>query len=348
MSEIRLVVNERSYSGWKSVRVTRAMDALTGSFELSATDRWTERGQPMAIQPQDACKVLIDDEVVIDGYVDARPIRVDGVNREQGARGRDRAMDVVDSSVFPESWIWRNVTLLSFAQRLCAPHAVGVTVASGVTLPEAPPKFVVNPGDTVFQVLSREAQAAGVLLLSDGQGGLVFDRTGSTRAVPLRLGVNIKAMDGEDDDSQRFHRYVVLAQRGGSANVSGRAVSVRGEAIDEGVRRTNRVHVSRPMSSKTAKLAQQTADWTARRRAGMARARSATVVGWRQRHGDPSSSLWAPNQLTAVDAQAADLVGDMLIAGVTYSLDRSQGEIAALRLVRPDTYLPDPRARVRA
>jgi prophage tail gpP-like protein len=348
MSEIRLEVSGRSYSGWKSVRVTRSMDTLCGSFELSATDRWSERGQPMAIKPQDACRVLIDDDVVIDGYVDARPIRVNATTREQGARGRDRAMDVADSSAFPESWVTRNVTLLAFAQQLCAPHSVSVSVGAGVVFPEPPPKFVINPGDTVFQVLSREAQSAGVLLLSDGAGGLVFARSGTARALPLKLGVNVKSIDGEDDDSGRHHRYIVLAQRGGSSKVTGRSVSVRGEAIDEGVRRTNRVHVSRPMSAKTAALAQQTADWAARRRAGMARTRTATVGGWRQRRGDASSPLWVPNELTAVDASAADLVDDRLIAGVTYSLDGSQGEITTLRLVHPDTFAPDPTARVRA
>lgn len=348
MSEIRLLVNGRSYSGWKTVRVSRAMDTLTGSFELSATDRWTERGQPMAIQPQDACTVLIDNEVVIDGYVDARPIRVDGKNREQGARGRDRAMDVHDSSVWPGPWTVRGVTLLQFAQQLCSPHNVQVSVGAGVQLPTPPPKFVINPGDTVFQVLSREAQTAGVLLLSDGQGGLVFDRTGSTRALPLELGRNILSIDGDDDDSRRMHTYVVLAQRGGSPQVKGKSTSVRGEATDNGVRRTNRVHVARPMAAKSAELAQQAADWTARKRAGMARTRNATVVGWRQRPGDTGSALWAPNQIVPVNAPAADVVGDMLIAGVTYSLGANEPELTSLRLVRPDTYLPDPTATVRA
>jgi len=347
VSEIRLRVNGRTYSGWTSVRVMRAMDTLCGSFELSATDRWTERGQPMAIQPQSECEVLIDDDVVIAGYIDARPIRIDGVTREQGARGRDRALDIYDSSAFPGSWVVRSVSLLEFARTLCSPHEVAVRVAPGLVMPEPPPKFVVNPGDTVFQVLSREAQAAGVLLISDGRGGLVFDRAGSTRAVPLRLGVNIKAIDGEDDDSQRFYRYVVLAQRGGSDKVEKKAVHIRGEALDLGVRRTNRIHVARPMAAKDPKLAQQAADWSARSRAGQSRSRTVTVVGWRQRHEDQSSPLWAPNLVTPVDAPEADFTGDKLIAGVTYSLDSSQGEIATLRLVHPDTYEPDPSAKVR-
>lgn len=348
MSEIRLLVNGRSYSGWETVRISRAMDTLTGSFQLSATDRWTERGQPMAIQPQDVCTVLIDDEVVIDGYVDARPIRIDANSREQGARGRDRAMDVQDSSVWPGPWTVRGVSLLGFAQQLCSRHNVKVTAGTDIQFPTPPPKFVINPGDTVFQVLSREAQAAGLLLLSDGRGGLVFDRTGSTRALPLELGRNILSIDGDDDDSRRMYRYVVLAQRGGSSQVKGKSTSVRGEATDEGVKRTNRVNVARPMAAKSSELAQQAADWTARKRAGMARNRNATVVGWRQRPGDTKSALWAPNQIVAVNAPAADIVGDMLVAGVTYSLGANEPELTSLRLVKPDTYLPDPTATVRA
>lgn len=348
MSELRLEVNERRYRGWTTVQVTRAMDTLTGSFQLTATDRWTDAGKPMAIQRGDACRVLIDDEVVIDGYIDARAITIDAANRSQSYRGRDRALDVFDSSALPESWTVRGVSLLEFANRLCNVHSVMVTAGDGVTFPAPPPKFTINPGDTVFQALSREAQAAGVLLLSDGKGGLVFERSRIVRATPLVLGQNIKSIDGEDDDSQRFHRYVVLGQGAGSDQKSGSASNVRGEAFDEGIARTNRVHVMRPMSARESRIAQQTADWTARNRAGQATGRTVMVVGWRQRPDLAGSPLWAPNLTSFLDALAADIQRDMLIASVTYALDREGGEVATMRLVRPDTFTPSPTARVSA
>ena len=45
--DLRLRVNGLEFSGWKGARVTRSMDSLCGSFELSVTDRWSGRSGPV-------------------------------------------------------------------------------------------------------------------------------------------------------------------------------------------------------------------------------------------------------------------------------------------------------------
>ena len=72
MSDLRLVVNGKKYGGWKSVRVTRSIESIAGSFELDVSDRWAGQGEIWPIYEEDACRVEIDGTTVIDGYVDHR------------------------------------------------------------------------------------------------------------------------------------------------------------------------------------------------------------------------------------------------------------------------------------
>lgn len=68
------------------------------------------------------------------------------------------------------------------------------------------------------------------------------------------------------------------------------------------------------------------------------------VRGWRQ----PGGRKWAVNELCMVDFPSLGVRGDMLIAGVGFSIDDQGGEIASLRLLRPDAFLPEPKAVVRS
>lgn len=338
MGDVRLVVNGAKYGGWKSVQVALSIESIAGSFEVEATDRWGDQLQAWAVAEEDACRVEIDGEVVIDGYVDRRGVALAADQRSLSFAGRDRAAQLVDCSAVLENYTFRSVGLLEIARTLAAPFSIEVSAQAGLAL-ATPAKFVVNPGDTVFEALERVATIAGALVVSDGRGGIVLTRASTARAGALVEGSNVKSAAVDYSASDRFHRYVIATQAPGG----GASANVKATATDEDVRLTSRVLLVRPDAGVTAEYARQRGDWEARIRAARAETVSVTVVGWRQ----PSGALWPVNALSNVRIPSIGVDGDMLISSVNYSLG-DDGETTTLRLVRPDAFSPEPNAVVKA
>ncbi len=63
--------------------------------------------------------------------------------------------------------------------------------------------------------------------MSDGAGGILLTRGGTTRAQPIVEGDNLLAGAVDYDGSERFHRYVVFAARPGSDEASGESLRIR-------------------------------------------------------------------------------------------------------------------------
>jgi prophage tail gpP-like protein len=343
VSDLALLVGGRRYGGWKSVRVTRSIESLAGSFDLEVSDRWGGQDQAWPIAEEDACRVEIAGQAVIDGYVDKRSISLSATARSLSYSGRDRAAALVDSSVVLERWSFRKTSLLDLASKLAAPFGVNVALAARVTLPEPPQKTVINPGDSPYQAIQRAAAATGVLMVSDGAGGVVLTRAGTSRATTsLVQGENVLAASVEYDAAERFARYVVATQVGGTDEASGAATRIQATARDEGVLRQERVLMIRPEAGITADYARQRADWEARIRAARAETVSVTVLGWQQVGGE----LWPLNALVSVRIPAIGVSGDLLVSEIEHSLSEA-GEVTQLRLVRPDAFAPEPKAVVR-
>jgi prophage tail gpP-like protein len=340
VSDVRLVVNGRKYGGWKSVRVTRSIETLAGTFEVDATDRWGDQAQAWAIAEEDECCVEIDDDVVIDGYVDRRGIQLSKDQRTLSFAGRDKAAQLVDCSAVPDQWTYRKVGVLEIARALAEPFDIPVTAQSGLSL-SVPAKFTVNPGDSVFDAIERLAQIAGALAVSDGAGGVLFTRTGTGRATALVEGGLVLSASVDYNASDRFHRYVVATQTAGEDGASADATRIRAEATDADVRLTSRVLLIRPDSGVATAYARQRGDWEARIRAARAETVSVSVVGWQQPNGD----LWPVNAMAAVRIPSIGVDGDMLISSTYFSLGED-GETTTLRLVRPDAFTPEPDAVV--
>jgi prophage tail gpP-like protein len=343
MTDLALVVNGRRYGGWKSVRVTRSIESLAGSFALDVSDRWAEMDEPWAIIEEDPCRVEIDGQVVIDGYIDKRSISASAASRTLSYSGRDRAAALVDCSAILDQWTFRDVVVSEFVAKVAAPFGVRVSVQPGLVLPKVS-KIVLTPGDSAFEAIKRAVGEQGVLFVSDGAGGILITRAGTDRAQSLVEGVNILSASVEYDGADRFHHYIVSTQAPGTDEASGDATRVGDGGIDEGVRRTNRALVIRPDKGCSVADARKRADWEARIRAARAEKVSVTVLGWKQSGGP----LWPLNTLTRVKApQLIGVDGDMRISQIEHSISES-GQVTQLSLVRPDAFTPEPKAAVKS
>lgn len=343
MADVVLVVGGRRYGGWKSVRVTRSIESLAGSFSLDVSDRWGANSETWPIVEEDPCRVEISDTVVIDGFVHRRTPSASGSTRALGYSGRDRAAELVDCSAVLAKWTMYDVNVADFARDLAAPFGIRVSVQPGLVLGKVR-KLVTNPGDTVYEAIRRAASDAAVLIVSDGAGGVLFTGRGNTRASPLVEGGNILSCSLEYDGSDRFHRYVMLAQAAGTDEASGNATRIRAEAIDEAVRRKDRVLLIRGEKGYSVEEARRRVDWEARIRAARSETATVTVQGWTQ----PDGKIWPINALVKVEApRLLGVDGDMLISQVEYSVGNG-GQVTQMRLVRPDAFTPEPTAKVKA
>lgn len=346
---VELLVDEFRYPGWKGIRVTNSIESIAGSFSLDTSDRWGE--DPWAIMEGNACKVLVDGNVLIDGYIDKRDLSSSASSRTLVYSGRDRAAQLVDCSAIVDAgtvskgkWTFTNVDVYELAVAITRPFGLRVSIQAGLgKLLTKNAKIVMHPGDTYFEVISRVAAAANVLVVSDGAGGILITRTGTERTSPLVEGMNILGASVTYDASQRFRTYMISSQIPGSDDNDGETSHILASATDEDVQIENRTLLIKPDKSYDAKDAKKRADWEARIRAAKAEQVSVTVQGWYQ----PNGKLWPINAVTHVRApRLIGVDGDMLISQRELSVNEG-GKITQLSLVRPDAFTPEPAATVK-
>ena len=342
MSDVSLAVNGIKYKGWKSISITRTIEALAGSFSLGVHDRWIGQQVAWPIYEEDDCVVSIDDEQVISGIIDSRAISFSPTGTSLAFAGRDVSALLVDCSVLLSKWTFRNASVVDIARKVCEPFGIGVKVQDGLSFDRIK-KLVVNPGETGFAVIANAARDAGVMVVSDGDGGIILTRSTSNRATDsLVEGENIISADAVYDVSTRFSEYIVTTQKPGRDGDSGKATRVQGTASDDDILRTARTLIIRPSGHVDRFHAQRRADWEARIRAARADSLTMTVKGWKQKDG----KLWPINSLVAVRSPTLGVEGDMLISVATHTAESDSGETTELKLVRPDAFTPSPSQNV--
>lgn len=335
MSEFVLTVGGSAYRGWKSLRVSRSIEALSGSFALEFADRWAGNERPWPIHEDDECVVSFDGEPVISGFVEAAQ---SGFTASM-VEGKDRAGDLVDCSAVLEKWEFADTPVLNIARDLCQPFGVGVSLAAGVSLGNVPKKFSVDPGSTAGHALGELCKVAGVLPVSDGRGNVVLTRGASTVcSTALVEGSNIKDGTARRARTGRFAEYRVLGQhRGGDETNGASAACVQGSARDENVR-ASRVLLVRAEGNVSPAQAKERAQWEATVRAARATTLTVVVYGWTQGDG----KLWPLNGLVQVRSPTLHADGEYLISSVAHSLDRASGATTTLTLRPPKAFLLQP------
>ncbi len=340
MSRATLLIGGAKYEGWTSVNITRSLEAIAGSFELTVSERFP--GEPLSrpIRPGAECRVELDGTPVLTGYVDDVEPRYDKGAHEITVRGRDKTGDLVDCSA--EGRAWKNSTLQEIAGDLCAPF--GISVAYNVGASKLFKDFTISGGEAVFEALDRAARMRGVLLTSDGLGRLVITRASTEKAGSvLKRGLNILSASGQFSHRDRFSAYTVKGQARGSDNTLGPAVfSQKGEARDTGISRHRPLIVTAEDAGDAADF-QTRADWEKNHRYGQSNRVSVTVPGWAHPGG-----LWRPNVRVKITDDWLGMDTELLIAGVTYRLDAG-GTVTELELAPPGAFdvLPLPEKAVK-
>ena len=163
---VEVKVNGGVFSGWESVEIRTGIEQITGTFQLSVTDRWPGQDTPTPILPGSPCEILVDGQTVITGYVDSCDSSFDETTHTVSISGRDKTGDLVDCSAIHKSGQWTNRSLDQIAKDICDPFKIKIIklVDVGAVLPPTN----IQEGERAFELLDRVARMRAVLLMSDG------------------------------------------------------------------------------------------------------------------------------------------------------------------------------------
>lgn len=361
-NEVSLYISDKKFSGWKSVSISRSLEAASGAFNLDVVDYNPEIQKEYKIRAGEECRVLIGNDTVITGYIDSAKASISSDSFGVSISGRDRTADLVDCSVSgkPE---YRNKSLISIAREFCKPFNIPVlsedgqdaelsvrinpkaarSIAqkarrrkkqSGVFAGENIKTFRSQPGETVLETLERVAKEKGVLITSTPNGELLFTRSGkNSSGATIREGENLLGGDSEENHKDRFSDYIVNGQQPGVEGVGNRWSAFKSQTKDQAVKRYRPLIIlaENAMGHSGAK---RRATWEASVRAAKSFSTNLEVTEWR----DDNGNLWEVNTLVKVESPSLRLDRELLITDVTFNLSDS-GRTTSLQLKRPDAYL---------
>lgn len=338
MPDVSLHVDGSIFRFWKSVKIHRGLDELSGSFELSVTDPWTENGGRLAASPirrGSRCSVAIDGETVITGFVDDVDPGFDENNHTITVRGRDHTGDLVDCSAINRPGEWSGLTLDRIAGKICEPFGIPVRAQTDMGKPFD--RFALLQAETAHAAIDRACKQRGIMSMADGLGGLLLCRAGTARhGVVLEEGKNMKTGSGKLSLRYRHSEYIVIGQQPGFEGGSPQDFAHgSGRAKDPGVNRYRPLVITAEDAGGATQF-QDRATWEANTRLGKGDAVTTTTMGWREQGF--TGPLWKPNQLVVVRSPLLQYNGELLIKSVDYEQDDQSGTTATIALVRKEAY----------
>ncbi|RJX35670.1 MAG: hypothetical protein C4525_03175 [Desulfarculus sp.] len=348
-NRVQLAIGGAVYEGWKSVRVSLSLARLSGTFELSVSDRFPGQPQRYAFRLNQRCTVSLRGQQVISGFLEEIAPSFDRSSHELSLRGRDATCDLVDCSIEGPPTQWRKQSLLRIAQDVCKPFGIPVRTEAA-SLGEPFDDARTNEGDTASAFLVRLCKQRGVLPLTYGDGALALSKAGARgRGGDLVLGDNLLRGSAASTSQERFSRYVVK----GHGQRAGQPAEMLSEAETKLFRDTynkpsalaadSAVPRYRPKvilaeAKGKPEAYQALADWEAGVRAGQSRQADYTTQDW----GPSAGALWRINTLVTVRDDLLSTSGEWLVEAVAYSMDPQEGTRAELKLVHPQAYLAMP------
>jgi prophage tail gpP-like protein len=329
--EVALFLESERLTGWTSVSVVRSLENVANGFRISKSEKEPDFPTRRSIRKGDACEITVGGERIIAGYVSRVAPSYDRETHTVAVDGWDATADLVRCSI--EKCPSNPIDLETLAAELCAPFEIPVEVE--VDTGAAFATFTTEPGETVFAALERAARYRGVVLVSDGLGGLRITLPGARSATAeIRKGNHVLRANSTADDAERYASVTVESQREtGWGGAAGAPLSAT--VSDASLRR----HLPLVMIAEEPPTDRAALEARAQRELNLRAARgqriSYTLPGWRT-EGD-SGALWSPGELVKVTDEWLGISRELLLSAATFTLDGS-GKRSQLNLLRPEAF----------
>ena len=353
--DLELRIAGKIFTGWEDVKISRTIEAASGSFQLTVND-----SEPWPIVEGAEVTIESGGFRLVNGFVDDVEPAFDPNARSMTVKGRDKPADLVDCSALNEPGEWNDLPLLDICQAIAEPFGVIVVREGEDSFPDKFSKFKLEPGEKAFEAIERACRLRAALAYSDGRGILVIGRPSKLKLpVLLEEGKNLKSGRSKLSSRARYSEVICRGQAQGTEEENGETASeAEGKAFDRGVSRYRPLLVI-PDGSVNDRQAQARAEWETAVR--LARGSSVTVVvqGWRilESENDPEptyrtsagapvfrntvgAEFWQQNRLVPVKSPSLKVDAELLIVGLEMTRSRDGGTETKLRLVPPKAYAP--------
>ena len=335
-----LKINGQPYTHFTSASVSASIATVSRGFSFVST---ADEGNNFPIKVGDEVEITADGVKILAGYVENLDISYDANNHSIQVGGRSKMADLIDSSV-PTQFEVTGTTLEAIAKSLLS--AIGI---DGKVINQAGDikSFSGNitsaqVGEIAFSFLEKYSRKRQVLLTTDGDDGLVFARTGTTKA-PISLknvngaaDNNILRSNLRIDSAKRFYRYKIKAQANPLAFLFAESAestsNKEGEAFDKDIRESRKLELNSETSTESF-TAGQRALWEKNIRIGSAFYYQAKVVG-----NSFDGSILLPNTLIRVVDDFAQIDATLLIKNVQYDFDAFSGSTTDLTMIKRESY----------
>ncbi|OSQ41674.1 phage baseplate assembly protein [Thalassospira sp. MCCC 1A01428] len=334
MNNVKLYVGGIIWDGWSDATITKSIDGVFGEFTLGLTRQNAEPGVP-AIRLGSTCRLTLDGETVIAGFIAARTLTVDDTIDLQ-ITGRDKTALLFKGSVLRSPAEWAGQDALQIITDICKPF--DVSVRADVAVGKAFEKFTAQPGDTAQKVIERICRHRGLLFHATADGNLALTTPGkggsfSDTISMSETGGNATSLNLTESLEDRHDQYICRTQNKGTNWGSSDHNKIEGRAVDAGMNLYSPTIIIADEPGDTSAM-KALATATAALNAARAETRTYTVDGWRT----DSDHLWAINKTVNLDDQIEGYRGQRLIKKVIFTITEKSAPETALTLVDPKAF----------
>lgn len=341
MSDGDLVLNVGNIRlfGWESISVTLGMERCPNSFTLTMSERYSKELENATVRAGDKCEVVMGGEKVITGYVNRFNPSITRSSHTITVSGRGKCQDLVDCSANWRGGVFKNVTLEKIASSLAKLFDIKIKMLANPL--KVIPNFVLQYGETNFEIIQRLAKYSKVLCYEDADGDLVFSDIGITRAGSgIEEGKNVKEANYNSADDQRYSEYFgFISAIDAFQGELGAASGIIGSIKDEGVKRYRPLFIVAENGDIGYQTLQDRLVWERNRRMGRGNQLKVTVDSWK----DSAGKLWQPNTLVYINIPTLKIKEvQWVISEVTFLRDNSGGTRATMLLMPPEAFSVQP------
>lgn len=347
---IILQVNGTNYEGFTKITAQRSYMSVPGSFSFTATTS-PENVTTFPIANGDECKILVNDEPFITGYIDQLEITHNEGAHEINVQGRSKVADLVDSTMDGTYQISGPISLKAALTSLISKAGLsGVSVVddTGVTNTFTKDETLSGKiGSPIWEFMVTLAIKKQVLLTEDGQGNVVMTRGYgeklSDKLIKELNGTenNIKQSSCRRSQRERFNTYSVYSQQASTslANIDITKLDAtgtsdqNGKATDSAIR-SSRVQCIMAEKASTTDQCSQRAIWQSNVKRVHAFSYSCTLQGFVNDAGAP----FEPGMMPHVQDDFMQIDSDLIIDSVQITYDEDSGSNTQISFLLPDAF----------
>ena len=306
-------------TGWNGLQIVRGIDQASDAFSFSFPWEATPENRARFVAYRTSLiEIKYGAELIVTGIAEKYEPSYSSAGVDMTINGRSRSGVLLDLSAGPPFE-------LDGAFNTIAAQLSPVPVSSTPNLQDL--TVQIEPGQSVYDVLSGIASAHNLYAFPQADGGLVFRLLNTPAPVAeIREGIApVISVNTSMDLTRRYYRYTALTTTDGDTFTA--------EAVDEGV----------DPSLRDGLIVEPQQDADVQFAANFARSRgimdsyacAVTVAGW-----TVNGQLWRPGMTVTANFPSAMIYRDyiFMVRRVTMQLDETGGATTQLELTFPQVF----------